>query len=181
MRILKTSGAILSPIFLVGLLVTLELCVFRDRDPIESLDNRLKSVEIAVKLSSDLVSLFISIATAIIGAVAYYLRSRFEGFDVLPLPSVACLVLCLVACVLSIYFGHLEVVTMRNQLAADSFEPTSWVMQWTERLQFGALIASLGWFGLLVVERETSRRPQPKERSSAAGHRTRGAGRRRHR
>ena len=72
--------------------------------------------------------------------------------------SIACLIATIIAAVLSIYFGHLQLVTMRNHLVQDAFEATSWVMQWTERLQFAALLLALGWFGLLVVERETSRK-----------------------
>lgn len=152
-----------SPIIVVAALFALEIYLFRDRDPIDSVDDRKATIKMAVDLSSGLVSLFISISTATIGAVAYYLRTRLDSFEILPLRSLVHLVLCIVASVLSIYFGHLELVTMRNQLAFDAYDATTWVMQWTERFQFGFLMASLGWFGLLVVEREANRRVTPQK------------------
>src|SRR5262249_18501312 len=110
---LRNVALFFVPVFVVVAVVLFEVYFFSLHDPQHSVDNRLESIKMAVQLNSSLVTTFIGIATAIIGAVAYYLRSRVDEFNPIPRWSIAYLVCCLLSAVSSIYFGHLLLATMR--------------------------------------------------------------------
>jgi hypothetical protein len=136
----------------------LELDVLADREPGVAMKDPVDAVNAAISLNTDLAKLFIGIATSLIGAVAYYLTSRKKDFaSDLPATSIVTVVCSVVAAVFSIYFGHLMLVYMRNQLANEYFNPFASALVWSERGQFLCLVAALCWFALLVVERETRR------------------------
>lgn len=145
------------PVLVVTAFVFVESNLMHDPNPAVALNRQLgEPLKKALDMNSDLAKLFISISTAMIGGVAYYIKSRgnqqFSGL------AVGASVAVIVVSVASIFFGHLWMVGMRNQLVWDQYDPRAREVIWPERLQYGTLLVSLCWFGLFVVEREASRR-----------------------
>lgn len=148
----------LLPLVVVGALVLIERWLLRDVDPAIALNGKLpETTKRLLEMNADLAKLFISISTAVIGGVAYYLKSRNDEFTEFPMRAVAASAATIIVSVLSIFFGHLWIVGMRNQLADDQFQARAPGVLWPERLQYVALLLSLCWFGLLVIEREATR------------------------
>lgn len=105
-------------------------------------------------LNASLADLFIKLASALVGAVAYYVRITREAKTRFSRFGTACAVAAMLAAVASIFFGHLWLAGMRNQLANDYFNQQAPEMLWPERLQYYAFLSSLAWFGLLALHQE---------------------------
>jgi len=145
---------ILLPILVTAMLGATEMWVSRDSSPQPKLDaDQLKTV---VELDQELIKLFISLATALIGGIAYYVKSsglftrQTEG--ALPI-----LVATTTASILSIFFGHLFLTNLRNQLALNKFNVHSKATVWPERLQYIFFLFALTWFALLALRIERRR------------------------
>lgn len=134
-----------------------------------SLNGELTQVQNrVVSLSKDLGQFFITLTTALIGGIAYYLKASPKVFGRLSRFAVVALVATLLAAVLSIFFGHLWLSNLRSQLAADYFEPTGYELVWPERMQYFFFIASISWFGIFALERELTRARNKETQSSKA-------------
>ena len=107
-----------------------------------------------LELNAGLADLFIKLATAVVGAVAYYVRIVREGKSRFSRVGTACAIAAILAAVASIFFGHLWLAGMRNQLANDYFNQRAPELLWPERLQYFAFLSALAWFGLLGFHQE---------------------------
>ncbi|RKH68940.1 hypothetical protein D7X96_16260 [Corallococcus interemptor] len=143
---------ICTPLLLAGLFVWMELSVLDDTTEGRRLGGQLNEViKQAIAIELEVSKLFTASALAVIGVVAYYLKERrTEWTDA----EFICAAAVLVSAVFSIFFGHLWMVAVRNQLAADIHNPYSPSRVWSERLQYLTLLLSLSWFSLLVFRRE---------------------------
>lgn len=121
-----------------------------------ALDERLKKV---IEMDTDLAKWFIGLGMTLVGATAYYVRARPGELAPATRFSRVAIVLTVVGSVVSIFFGHLWLSNMRSMVVNDYFEASSGSLVWPERIQYLSFLASLCWFALLVVERETSPRP----------------------
>ncbi|NOK22979.1 hypothetical protein [Corallococcus carmarthensis] len=141
-----------TPLLLAGVFILFELFFLADTAEGRRLGGQLNDVlKQAIAIELEVSKLFSASALAIIGVVAYYLKERRGEWTN---AEFACAAAVLVSAVVSIFFGHLWMVAVRNQLEADIHDPYSPSRVWSERLQYLTLILSLGWFGLLVFRRE---------------------------
>jgi TRAP-type C4-dicarboxylate transport system permease small subunit len=147
-----------APILIGVLFVAIELFLANQLAVDDALDGRLpETVRQVVALNNDLARLFISLSTAVIGGVAYYLKLAYKEFSEPTRLSRWAAAGTLICAALSIFFGHLWVVGMRNQLANDYFNPARAELVWPERLQYYAFIVALCWFAVLALDREQAR------------------------
>ncbi len=153
---MRKLAAVLLPLAIACLFISLEVILARDVGPQEALDTLREVAKKAIDLNVDLAKFFIGLATATIGGIAYYLKSandyplqtRFSIFLIVGTVSLA---------VLSILFGHIWIALIRNQLASDYLHLNAPGIVWSERLQYACFLVSLTWFALLVWNREMSR------------------------
>lgn len=142
------------PIAIVVVGVWIELAVIGDNSPRYLLKGSLNDViKQAVSLETSLSQLITGLATALIGAAAYYLRSRRKaGVDLALSPTAINRLLCviLVAACASVYFGQLWIAALRDQLIHDYVDFMTGTVQWPERLQSGFFLLGLVWFAELV-------------------------------
>jgi hypothetical protein len=149
--------ALLLPLMVCGILLPAEIALSRDLTPQPLLESpELKQV---VELNQELVKLFVTLATAVIGGVAYYIKST-DVFSRKTLAPASLATLTIVAAVLSIFFGHVFLANMRTQLALQRFNVHSSVLVWPERLQYISFLVALSWFALFAFAME---RPQIEE------------------
>jgi hypothetical protein len=101
-----------------------------------------------ISLNLELYKLFATLSTAVIGGVAFYLHrkegTRHRGSRIIA-------VVVLMSVVISLFFGHLWIAMMRNQLAHDAFSPVQDAVRWCEALQYGFFLLSLMLFAMLVL------------------------------
>jgi hypothetical protein len=120
-----------------------------------------ESIKEAIKLNNDLANLFVSLSTAIIAGIAYYLKVAYKEFTEYTMFSRITAAGTLFSAILSIFFGHLWIAGMRNQLVNDYFNISRAELVWPERMQYYMFIVALCWFGLLALEREQFRSKKP--------------------
>lgn len=158
LRVLGFGAAVLAPILVVALAIWVEGRVLRDVDPHLTLNGHLTEVaKRAVDLDVELAKMFVGLATAVLGSATYYLRSSSD--KAMPATGLSSALVWMIfsSSVLSIFFGHLWLASLRNQLASDYLDPVAPSMLWPERMQYGLFIGSLVWAGILVGERERVR------------------------
>ncbi len=103
-----------------------------------------------IELNSDLAHLFISLSTAILGGIAYYVKSFPGKLASGPRWLRAAMGGAIASVVLSIFFGHLWIAGMRNELANNTFDPRSHELYWPEVLQYIFFLLTLIWFAFAV-------------------------------
>lgn len=116
-----------------------------------------ENIKEAIKLNNDLANLFVTLSTGIIAGIAYYLKVAYKEFYEYTTFSRITAAGTLFSATLSIFFGHLWIAGMRNQLANDYFNISRAELLWPERMQYYLFILALCWFGLLALEREQFR------------------------
>lgn len=123
-----------------------------------SLDGHLNdTLKAAIDLDKDLAKWFIGLASGVVtGARAYFKAGPAAGEPARSRFFYASLGSALSFAVLSIFFGHLWLVSLRNQVAADYLALTDPTLLWPERLQYLCFIVSASSFVLLILERRTS-------------------------
>ena len=108
-----------------------------------------QTVSKVLDLNSTLADLFMKLATALIGGLAYYLQLVREKKATFSGLALQCAIASMLTAVLSIFFGHLWLAGMRNQLANDYFNAQGVELIWPERLQYYCFLSSLAWFAVL--------------------------------
>jgi hypothetical protein len=112
----------------------------------------------AVELTKENVKLLVTLATGVLGAASYYAKNNLlftrKSGQAIWLASG-----CAAAAVFSIFFGHLHLTNLRNQLALgvrqlDVYSPA---LLWPERLQYVLFLLSLAWFAMLALIIEPDR------------------------
>jgi len=151
----------LLPLVFAGALVLLErLLLHQPLMGEDALQGQIpESVKQALALNNSLATLFITLSTAVIGAVAYYLKFSYTDFGAPGAFSRVVSAGTLLFATVSIFFGHLWVAGMRNQLTNDFFNPRRPELLWPERLQYYTFLIALCWLALLALDREQVRRP----------------------
>ena len=152
--------AVGAPFFLVAMFIFFEISFGRDHVTHVALDNLGEVAKKALEMNGDLAKFFIGLSTAIIGAVAYYLKSTKgyaprTGFFAFLVAAV------LISSAVSIFFGHMWLALMRNQIVSDYLDLQAPGIVWSERTQYVLFLMSLAWVAVLVWERETARPPSP--------------------
>jgi hypothetical protein len=143
---------VVTPILLLGVLSLTEILLLADPSEGQSVGGNLsETVKQIIAVDLEVAKLFVASALAIVGVIAYYLKEHRTAWSN---TEYACAIGALSASVISIFFGHLWMVAIRNQLAWGIHNPYSTSRVWSERLQYSFLILSLAWFGLLVLQRE---------------------------
>lgn len=149
----------LLPALAVTIGITVEELFWRDVGG-RSLGGSLsESIKTVISLDTELAKWFIGLASALIGGTVYYIRRESSERIVSSRFSSVAIILSLAGSVISIYFGHLWLANIRNQLASDYFVPTSVSLIWPERLQYLSFLCALVWFALLMADRETTPTP----------------------
>lgn len=148
---------LLLPVFVAAAAIAAELTMKSSGGVSRVFDERIKKT---IEMNSDLAKWFIGLATTLIGAAAYYVRVRSNELAPPTRFSRVAIVLTLIGAVSSIFFGHLWLANMRDMVSNDYFDAKSTALIWPERLQYISFLASLCWFGLLTVERESSEAAQ---------------------
>jgi len=99
-----------------------------------------------ISLNLELFKIFSTLSTAIIGGVAFYLHKgrRSRGARIIAVIVSLCVVI-------SLFFGHLWIAMMRNQLANNFFVPIASSVVLCERLQYGFFLTALVLFAMLVL------------------------------
>jgi len=144
---------LLLPVLVAAAAIAVELTMKSSGGVSRVLDERIKKV---IEMDTELAKWFIGLGATLIGAAAYYVRARPNELALPTLFSRAAIVLTLFGAVASIFFGHLWLANMRDMVSNDYFDAKSPALIWPERLQYLSFLASLCWFGLLTLERETS-------------------------
>jgi hypothetical protein len=107
-----------------------------------------------IALNLELFKLFSALSTAVLGGVAFYLHrvggGRSRGSRVIA-------IIVSLSVVISLFFGHLWIAMMRNQIANDFFSPVATSVAWCERLQYGFFLLALALFATLVLVEDFSR------------------------
>jgi len=151
-------GLLLLPAIVGGVFIVIEQILMIGGAAEDALGGQVPdTVKQALALSNDLAKLFISLSTAVIGGVAYYVKLGYKEIGEQSTFSRVSSLGTLVAAAVSIFFGHLWIVGMRNQLANDYFDYSRPELIWPERLQYYCFIVALCWFVVLALDRETSR------------------------
>lgn len=143
---------VLLPLVVVVVLVAVELKLSTDQGRLLPA-LRYDTTQMIVTLNLELVKLFMGLATAVIGGIAYYIKSA-GLFTSETRGSLTMLVLTTVAAVLSIFFGHLLIANMRADLALQRFDVRSPHLVWPERLQYLSFLFALSWFVAVVIKVE---------------------------
>lgn len=144
------------PFLLLVAFFWIEAELSKDLGTREALTGLNEVAKKAVEMDVDLAKFFIGLSTAVIGGVAYYLKSakdyrphtRFSAFLVIGTLALSAL---------SIFFGHLWLALMRNQIVSCYLDLQSKGIVNSERAQYGTFLLSLTWFAIFVWEREGSR------------------------
>lgn len=99
-----------------------------------------------ISLNLELYKLFSTLSTAVIGGVAFYLHKgkRSRGARIIA-------VIVSLSVVISLFFGHLWIAMMRNQIANDFFVPASRSVVLCEQLQYVFFLVALVLFAMLVL------------------------------
>jgi hypothetical protein len=143
-----------APLLLAIAFIGIELA-FQPPAVADTLSGKLTPVETKLlDMSNDLAKFFTGLATSLLGAIAFYLGLGREKKLSLDTYARVLVVLISGGAVLCIFFGHLWVAGLRQQLVCDIWAPHSSQLVWSERLQYLTFIASLCWFGLLFFHLE---------------------------
>jgi hypothetical protein len=109
-----------------------------------------------IDLNLELFKIFSTLSTAVLGGVAFYLHKkdtqRTRG-------SRAIAIIVSLSVVVSLFFGHLWIAMMRNQVANDFFNPVATSLVWCERLQYGFFLIAIALFAMLVLVEDFSSAP----------------------
>jgi hypothetical protein len=107
-----------------------------------------------ISLNLELYKLFSTLSTAIIGGIAFYLHKgrRSRGARIIA-------VIVSLSVVISLFFGHLWIAMMRNQIANDFFSPAADSVVLCERFQYGFFLVALVLFAMLILVEDFSSAP----------------------
>jgi hypothetical protein len=107
-----------------------------------------------IALNLELFKVFSTLSSAVLGGVAFYLHraggKRGRGARVIA-------IIVSLSVVISLFFGHLWIAMMRNQIANDFFSPVATSVAWCERLQYGFFLLALALFAMLVLVEDFAR------------------------
>ncbi len=155
------------PIAVVIVGVAVEYFLIGDSNPRFVLQGKLNDViKHSLSLETSLSQMVTGLATAVVGAAAYYFRTRRKSDVQLGLSTKAVsalLIVILFSACASIYFGQLWMAALRDQLIHDYVDFTSSSVVWPERLQSGFFLISLVWFAELVYLTERTPPEPPAE------------------
>ncbi len=120
-------------------------------DPSALLAGSLPTVkQKAIDIVVDLTKLLMTWSVAVIGAMAYFLKSALEGKILLRRRGLLTAELVILCSVFSLFFGHLVFNAILNMLALDIFSVQDTALVTWGIAQYCAFLASLALFGLYV-------------------------------
>lgn len=143
-----------TPLIFAGLFITIERS-FPAPFIATSLAGHLTDTQSKLlSMSDDLSKFFIGLCTSLLGAIAFYLGLGRDRKVELDTYAGTLIVGVSLSAIFSIFFGHLWAAGLRGQLVNDILDFRASQLVWPERLQYLCFIASLCWFGLLVLHIE---------------------------
>ena len=107
-----------------------------------------------ISLNLELYKVFSTLSTAVLGGIAFYLHKGKRGRGARVIAIIVSL-----SVVISLFFGHLWIAMMRNQIANDFFSPVATSVVWCERLQYGFFLMAIALFAMLVLVEDFSSAP----------------------
>lgn len=142
------------PVLLVCVVVTLFLLLEARSpapDPAPPLAGNLGTVKAkAIDVILDLTKLLMTWSLAVIGAMAYFLKSAFAGDLVLSRWRLVTAELVILSSVFSLFFGHLVFNSVINMLALEIFRAQDSALVAYGIAQYSTFLASIAFFGLYV-------------------------------
>jgi hypothetical protein len=104
----------------------------------------------AVDVILDLTKLLMTWSLAVIGAMAYFLKSALEGDTVLSRWRLVTAELVILCSVFSLFFGHLVFNSVINMLALEIFRAQDSALVTYGIAQYSTFLAAIALFGLYV-------------------------------
>jgi hypothetical protein len=135
-------GTFIALLGVVALVILSDLVVFEPPRVAIPLDGALtQTQEKAVDILLELTALLVTLALGILGALSFFIRERapVAGWHAY---SVALIVVCGLAALLSIYFGHLVFSLLVEMLTHDMLQIMTPSLVWSVRLQYLCILLS---------------------------------------
>jgi hypothetical protein len=120
--------------------------------------DRLQTI---VTTQTALAQLLIGFATSVIGGLAYYVRNRRTSFETFPPAAFVSLVLSLICCILSVYFGQMWISNIVVELINKTFlaldANVAFEVVFPQNAQYMTFLLALCWAAIVVLVQERQR------------------------